>query len=78
MLERINACKDSAEQFLLSLQVEDGVFDTSHHNAGREKGMLLPGTYDAVSALGLIRRLEGIDQEKAKKFILSHQNFRGQ
>jgi len=77
MLERINECKDRAEQFLLSLQVEDGVFDTSKHNNGKEKGMLLPGTYDAVSALGLIRRLDGIDQEKTKAFLLLHQNSRG-
>jgi len=77
MLEKINACKDRAEQFLLSLQIEDGVFDTSKHNASRERGMLLPGTYDAVSALGLIKRLDGIDQEKAKRFILSHRNSRG-
>jgi len=77
MLARVNECKDRAEQFLLSLQVEDGVFDTSKHNGGEEEGMLLPGTYDAVSALGLIKRLGGIDQEKAKRFILSHQNSRG-
>ena len=74
---RINECKDRAEQFLLSLQIEDGVFDTSKHNGGKEQGMLLPGTYDAVSALGLIKRLDGIDREKAMKFILPHRNFRG-
>jgi len=77
MLRRINECKGRAAEFLLSLQVEDGVFDTSHHNAGKETGMLLPGTYDAVSALGLIKRLDQIDREKAKKYILSHRNSRG-
>jgi len=77
MLERINACKDRAEKYLLSLQIEDGVFDTSYYNNAKEKGMLLPGTYDAISALGLIKRLDGVDREKTKSFILSHQNSRG-
>jgi len=77
MLDRIHACKNRAEQFLLSLQREDGVFDTSKYNDGKEKGMLLPGTYDAVSALGLIKRLDGVNQEKAKAFILSHKTSRG-
>ena len=77
MQNRINECRDRAEQFLLSLQIEDGVFDTSKHNGGREPGMLLPGTYDAVSALELMGRLSGFDNEKAKAFILSHQNARG-
>jgi len=77
MLDRINACKDRAEQFLLSLQVEDGIFDTSKHNRAKEKGMLLPGTYDAISALGLIKRLDRIDKEKAKAYLLSHQNYWG-
>ena len=77
MLERVNECRNRAEQFLLSLQIEDGVFDTSKYNNKREAGMLLPGTYDAVSALGLMGRLGGIDKEKAKAFILSHQNTRG-
>ena len=77
MLGRVNECRDRAEQFLLSLQIGDGIFDTSKYNDGRETGMLLPGTYDAVSALGLIKRLDGINKEKAMKFILSHRNSRG-
>jgi len=77
MQNRINECRDRAAEFLLSLQIEDGVFDTSKHNNGRERGMLLPGTYDAVSALGLMGRLGGIDKAKAKAFILSHQTAKG-
>ena len=77
MLERISECKDKAAGYLLSLRLEDGVFDTSKYNQGKEKGMLLPGAYDAVSALGLIRRLDSVDREQAKRFILSHRNFRG-
>ena len=77
IVERINECKDRAERFLLSLQLEDGVFDTSHYNNSKETGMLLAGTYDAVSALGLIKRLDSINKEKAKDFILSHRNSQG-
>lgn len=58
MRKNIDLARARAEQYLLSLQVRPGVFDFSAGNGGREAGMLLPGTYDAVNALGLMKRLD--------------------
>ena len=58
MQSSIDLARARAEQYLLSLQVRPGVFDFSAGNDGREAGMLLPGTYDAVNALGLMKRLD--------------------
>ncbi len=58
MQSKIDLARKRAEQYLLSLQVRPGVFDFSKHNGGREAGMLLPGTYDAVNALALMKRLD--------------------
>lgn len=58
MQSKIDLARKRAERYLLSLQVRPGVFDFSKHNGGREACMLLPGTYDAVNALALMKRLD--------------------
>jgi hypothetical protein len=72
MQSAIDLARSRAERFLLSMQVKPGVFDTSPCNKGREKGMLLPGTYNAVNALGLMKRLETVDAAAAASFLRTH------
>lgn len=74
---RIENAKARASIFLLSMQIKDGIFDTSSHNKGKIEGMTLPATYNAVSALGLMNSLDLIDKEKAKSFLLKHKKRNG-
>jgi len=77
MRNAIDRARSRAEAFLLSMQVRPGVFDTSAYNGGRERGMLLPGTYNAVNALGLMKRLGAVDAAKSTAFLQSNRTASG-
>lgn len=77
MRSKIDLARSSAERFILSMQVRPGVFDTSAYNNGREPGMLLPGTYNAVNALGLMKRLGTVDTEAAGSFLRKNRGKNG-
>jgi prenyltransferase beta subunit len=77
MQSKIDLARTRAEQYLLSLQVRPGVFDFSAYNGGREAGMLLPGTYNAVNALGLMKRLDASWMDDSIAFLQSFRNRGG-
>lgn len=77
MRSEIDLARVRAERYLLFLQVRPGVFDFSSYNEGREKGMLLPGTYNAVNALGLMRRLDAAQTSESIAFLQSFRKRNG-
>ena len=77
MQSKIDLARTRAEQYLLSLQVRPGVFDFSAYNGGREAGMLLPGTYNAVNALGLMKRLGAVCGRESTAFLESFRKRSG-
>jgi len=77
MQSAIDLARRRAEEFILSMQTAPGVFDTSAYNKGRERGMLLPGTYNAVNALGLMKRLEAADTAATAAFLRANRRANG-
>ena len=77
MQSAIDLARSRAEQFLLSMQARPGVFDISASNRGRVPGMLLPGTYNAINALGLMKRMDAVDTAASTAFLQSHRKRSG-
>ena len=77
MQTKIDQAKARAKEYLLTLQVRSGVFDYSAYNGGREEGMLLPGTYNAVNALGLMKRLDAVNAAESVAFLRAHRRRNG-